>query len=149
MKFNDIIEKLSAKKIEKQELFNDEKEQFFVADDKFDDFKKFKEYLTKNSTAKNKGKIKDTEFAFHVIDKIQFQIGKVKDDYAYISTPDKKSLEELLQRYSDSAPSSQLSKNSKVTLEFLKSHLWTAADILRGSLDPSEYRQPVMTLLFL
>jgi len=24
-----------------------------------------------------------------------------------------------------------------------------AADILRGSLDPSEYRQPVMTLLFL
>ena len=31
----------------------------------------------------------------------------------------------------------------------LKSHLWNAADILRGSLDASEYRQPVMTLLFL
>lgn len=39
--------------------------------------------------------------------------------------------------------------NQKVTLEFLKSHLWKAADILRGSLDPSEYRQPVMTILFL
>lgn len=37
----------------------------------------------------------------------------------------------------------------KVTLEFLESHLWKAADILRGSLDASEYRQPVMTLLFL
>ena len=39
--------------------------------------------------------------------------------------------------------------NQKITFEFLKSHLWSAADILRGSLDPSEYRQPVMTLLFL
>jgi type I restriction enzyme M protein len=39
--------------------------------------------------------------------------------------------------------------SDKVTLEFLKSHLWKAADILRGSLDASEYRQPVMTLLFL
>jgi len=37
----------------------------------------------------------------------------------------------------------------KVTLEFLKSHLRKAADILRGSLDASEYRQPVMTILFL
>ena len=39
--------------------------------------------------------------------------------------------------------------SQKITFEFLKSHLWSAADILRGSLDPSEYRQPVMTLLFL
>jgi type I restriction enzyme M protein len=39
--------------------------------------------------------------------------------------------------------------NNKVTLEFLKQHLWKAADILRGSLDASEYRQPVMTILFL
>jgi len=39
--------------------------------------------------------------------------------------------------------------NQKVTLDFLKSHLWKAADILRGSLDASEYRQPVMTILFL
>ena len=38
---------------------------------------------------------------------------------------------------------------NKITFEFLKSHLWNAADILRGSLDASEYRQPVMTLLFL
>jgi type I restriction enzyme M protein len=40
-------------------------------------------------------------------------------------------------------------ENQKITFEFLKSHLWNAADILRGSLDASEYRQPVMTLLFL
>jgi len=41
------------------------------------------------------------------------------------------------------------SDNQKVTFEFLKAHLWSAADILRGSLDASEYRQPVMSLLFL
>jgi type I restriction enzyme M protein len=41
------------------------------------------------------------------------------------------------------------SDSQKVTFEFLKTHLWSAADILRGSLDASEYRQPVMTLLFL
>lgn len=40
-------------------------------------------------------------------------------------------------------------ENQKITFEFLKLHLWSAADILRGSLDASEYRQPVMTLLFL
>jgi type I restriction enzyme M protein len=40
-------------------------------------------------------------------------------------------------------------QTQKVTLEFLKAHLWKAADILRGSLDASEYRQPVMTILFL
>lgn len=39
--------------------------------------------------------------------------------------------------------------SDKVTLESLKSHLWAAADILRGSLDASEYRQPIMTILFL
>ena len=39
--------------------------------------------------------------------------------------------------------------SQKITFDFLKSHLWSAADILRGSLDASEYRQPVMTLLFL
>jgi type I restriction-modification system DNA methylase subunit len=38
--------------------------------------------------------------------------------------------------------------NQKITFEFLKAHLWSAADILRGSLNPSDYRQPIMTLLF-
>lgn len=38
---------------------------------------------------------------------------------------------------------------NKITFDFLKAHLWSAADILRGSLDAGEYRQPVMTLLFL
>jgi len=37
----------------------------------------------------------------------------------------------------------------KITLQALKLHLWKAADILRGSLDAQEYRQPVMTILFL
>ena len=39
--------------------------------------------------------------------------------------------------------------SDKITLEALKFHLWSAADILRGSLDAQEYRQPVMTILFL
>jgi len=39
--------------------------------------------------------------------------------------------------------------SDKITLEALKSHLWKSADILRGSLDAQEYRQPVMTILFL
>jgi type I restriction-modification system DNA methylase subunit len=39
--------------------------------------------------------------------------------------------------------------SQKITFEFLKSHLWAAADILRGSLDPPDYRQPIMTLLFI
>jgi hypothetical protein len=38
--------------------------------------------------------------------------------------------------------------SQKITFEFLKAHLWSAADILRGSLDPSGYHLPVMTLLF-
>ena len=42
-----------------------------------------------------------------------------------------------------------LEKLKKITFEFLKSHLWGAADILRGALDASEYRQPIMTILFL
>ena len=37
----------------------------------------------------------------------------------------------------------------KLTLDELKNHLWKASDILRGSLDAQEYRQPVMTILFL
>ena len=37
----------------------------------------------------------------------------------------------------------------QISLELLKSHLWKASDILRGSLDAQEYRQPVMTILFL
>ncbi len=38
---------------------------------------------------------------------------------------------------------------SKVSLDDLQRHLWKAADILRGSLDASEFRQPIMTILFL
>jgi predicted metal-dependent hydrolase len=38
--------------------------------------------------------------------------------------------------------------NQKITFD-LKLHLWNAAHILTGSLDASDYRQPVMTLLFL
>ncbi len=39
--------------------------------------------------------------------------------------------------------------SEKVTFDFLKGHLWAAADILRGSLEPGQYRQPIMTILFL
>ena len=39
--------------------------------------------------------------------------------------------------------------NQKTSFDLLKSHLWAAADILRGSLYPADYRQPIMTLLFI
>jgi type I restriction enzyme M protein len=39
--------------------------------------------------------------------------------------------------------------DQKLTFEQLKAHLWNAADILRGSIDANEFRQPIMTLLFL
>ncbi|MDE1728727.1 MAG: type I restriction-modification system subunit M N-terminal domain-containing protein, partial [Thaumarchaeota archaeon] len=39
--------------------------------------------------------------------------------------------------------------NQKLTFEQLKAHLWSSADILRGSIDANEFRQPIMTLLFL
>jgi type I restriction enzyme M protein len=37
----------------------------------------------------------------------------------------------------------------KLPFNTLKAHLLAAADILRGSLDANEFRQPIMTLLFL
>ena len=40
-------------------------------------------------------------------------------------------------------------ENQKKSFDFLKSHYGVTVDILRGSLDPSKYRLPVMTLLFL
>jgi type I restriction-modification system DNA methylase subunit len=39
--------------------------------------------------------------------------------------------------------------NQKLTFDFSEDHLWKAADILWGSLAPSEYRQAVMTVLSL
>ena len=142
MKFSSLIKKESTKELGKVELFGNEKEQFLITNDKFQNFEKFKEFLIKY--AKLKKAVKEYNLDFYVLENNQFQIGE-NDDYEYVATPDKKSLEELLQKFADSSPTI----NGKVTLEFLKSHLWTAADILRGSLDPSEYRQPVMTLLFL
>jgi len=40
-------------------------------------------------------------------------------------------------------------KPHKLSFDELKNHLWGAADILRGSLDANEYRQPILTLLYL
>src|SRR5215218_2050001 len=53
------------------------------------------------------------------------------------------------QQESSSKPVNYTIFNQKITFEFLKAHLWAAADILRGSLDPTDYRQPIMTLLFI
>ena len=39
--------------------------------------------------------------------------------------------------------------SEKITFQKLKQHLDDAADILRGDIDPSEFRQPIMTLMFL
>ena len=53
------------------------------------------------------------------------------------------------QQESSSKPVNYTLFNQKITFEFRKSHLWAAADILRGSLEPPDYRQPIMTLLFI
>src|SRR5215210_2279236 len=53
------------------------------------------------------------------------------------------------QQESSSKPVNYTLFNQKITFEFLKAHLWAAADILRGSLDLADYRQPIMTLLFI
>jgi hypothetical protein len=37
--------------------------------------------------------------------------------------------------------------NQKITFDFLKSHLWAAAEILRGSLDLADYCQQITSLL--
>ena len=37
--------------------------------------------------------------------------------------------------------------NQKLTFDFSKDHLWNSADILWGSLDPSEYRQTAVLFL--
>ena len=55
---------------------------------------------------------------------------------------------EQQQQESSSKPINYTLFNQKITFEFLKAYLWSAADILWGSLDPSDYRQPIMTLLF-
>ena len=52
------------------------------------------------------------------------------------------------QQKSSSKPVNYTLFNQKIIFEFLKAHVWSAADILWGSLDPSDYRQPIMTLLF-
>jgi len=54
----------------------------------------------------------------------------------------------LIQIYQKKIANYTLDNPTKITFDFLKSHLWSAADILRGSLDASEYRQPVMTTFF-
>ncbi|MGD9672124.1 MAG: type I restriction-modification system subunit M N-terminal domain-containing protein [Candidatus Nitrosocosmicus sp.] len=59
----------------------------------------------------------------------------------------------------DYNPKSKLSKSIKsidleysaqrVTFELLRSHIHDAIDTLKESLEPHEYRQPIVTLLFL
>lgn len=39
--------------------------------------------------------------------------------------------------------------SEKIIFDELKKHLWDAAEILYGQLDPSEYRKPIMTMMFL
>ena len=43
----------------------------------------------------------------------------------------------------------QQSLSEKLTFDKLKTYYWNASNILRGGLDANEYRQPIMTLLFL
>jgi hypothetical protein len=43
---------------------------------------------------------------------------------------------------SSSKPVNYTPDTQKITFDFLKAHLWGATDILRGSLDPADYRHP-------
>ena len=60
-----------------------------------------------------------------------------------------KEQKEKKQQQETSKPVNYSLFNQKITFEFLKSYLWAAADILRSSLDPADYRQPIMSLLFI
>jgi len=56
MKSANLIEKISAKDLDKDELFGNEKEQFFVTSNKFQSFEKFKEFLIRSAKLKKKSK---------------------------------------------------------------------------------------------
>jgi type I restriction enzyme M protein len=83
-------------------------------------------------------------------------IGAIKKDGNTISLdPKSDSLKNLAMLLKGEIKSKKVSDQNeepttgKLTLDQIKKHVWGAADILRGSLDANEYRQPIMTLLFL
>jgi HsdM N-terminal domain len=77
------------------------------------------------------------------------EMEKEFDEIAYDMEPDSAPTEGREQQKSSYKPVDYTLFNQKSSFDFLKAHLRSAADILRGSLDPADYRQPIMTLLFI
>lgn len=106
-----------------------------------------------NSLIATTGSTKST--AYRAISELD-SIGAIKKDGDIISLDPKsdslKNLAMLLKgeiKQKKEPEQKEESTTGKLTLDQIKKHVWGAADILRGSLDANEYRQPIMTLLFL
>jgi type I restriction enzyme M protein len=52
------------------------------------------------------------------------------------------------EKTSDGIDSQVIDTKPKLTLQQLESHLWGAADILRGKIDRSDYKHYIFVLLF-
>jgi len=76
-------------------------------------------------------------------------IEKANNSLLMFATLLKADRESKTKKQSDKEKIKEQKKSQKLTFDDLKNHLWGAADILRGSLDANEYRQPIMTILFL
>lgn len=146
----DPIKSYKGNDIRKEELFGNENEQFSITEERLDDFEKFKEFCLKSATVIKKSKSKDSEFTFYNLGKTKLQVGKLIDDDSetqYIAAVERKTLEDLLEKFFKENPS--VKKNGKKQEESFEDKLWNTAELLRGKVAPSSYKDIALGLLFL